>query len=103
MSSLAVHDKRARDEVFLKFLPHIEEGALDSRNLVKKAVSWALRSIGKRSIALNSAAIRSGERLASSESPAARWVASDALRELRSEKVQQRLASRTGKAQRAAL
>lgn len=100
IASLAVHDKRAHDEAFLKLLPLIEQGAPDGRNFVKKAVSWALRSIGKRNLALNDAAIRSAERLSTSDSRAVKWVASDVLRELRSEKVGQRLASRPGKTQR---
>lgn len=102
MASLAVHDKRAPDEAFLKLLPYIEQGASDDRNFVKKAVNWALRSIGKRNLSLNDAAIQSAERLDSSDSRAAKSVASNALRELRSEKVRQRLVARSWKTQRAA-
>jgi 3-methyladenine DNA glycosylase AlkD len=102
MAGLAVHDKRAPDQAFLELLPHIEREAEDARNFVKKAVSWALRNIGKRNPSLNEAAIRTAERLASSDSRAAKWVASDALRELRSDKVRQRLASSLTKTQRTA-
>src|SRR5438046_1701983 len=48
MAELAVHDKRASDEAFLPFFPLIKQYATDERNLVKKAVNWALRQIGKR-------------------------------------------------------
>lgn len=95
MASLTVHDKTASDSEFLKLLPIIEDGARDDRNFVKKAVNWALRSIGKRSQALNTAAIASAKRLAQSDEASCRWVGKDALRELTSAKVQTRLASRT--------
>jgi 3-methyladenine DNA glycosylase AlkD len=94
MASLTAHDKAAPDSKFLTLLPLIEEGAHDERNFVKKAVSWALRSIGKRSQALNAAAIASAKRLAESEEASCRWVGKDALRELASPKVQSRLARR---------
>jgi 3-methyladenine DNA glycosylase AlkD len=94
MATLAVHDKRAGDDVFLKFLPIIERGATDDRNFVRKAVNWALRQIGKRNKSLNGAAIRTAEAILRVDSKAARWVASDALKELRSSMVQRRLDSR---------
>lgn len=80
-STLAVHDKKAPDETFLKVLPLIEQTAGDGRNFVKKAVNWALRQIGKRNPALRKEATAVARRLAESESTAARWVAKDALRE----------------------
>ena len=95
MAGLTVHDKDAPDARFLQLLPLIEAGAHDDRNFVKKAVNWALRSIGKRSQALNRAAIASAKRLALSEEASCRWVGKDALRELSSPKVQTRLARRT--------
>ena len=83
MACLALHDKKADDKEFLRYLPLIERAASDERNFVKKGVSWALRSIGRRSPALNEAAVGVAERLALSPEPAARWVGKDALRELR--------------------
>ena len=107
MAGLAVHDKAADDGAFLKLLPIIERAAFDDRNFVKKAVNWALRNIGKRNRALNGAAIAcaekicaaanrraGGERGGDQATRAARWVAADALRELRSEKAQARLKAR---------
>ncbi len=92
MASLAVHDKRSPDERFLAFLPIVEREAGDGRNFVKKAVNWALRQIGKRSAALNRASLASARRIRRSDSPAARWIAADAIRELESEPVRRRLA-----------
>lgn len=92
MAALAWHRREADDGCFLRYLPLIEREATDERNFVKKAVNWALRQIGKRSPQLNSEAVRVADRLRSSESRAARWVGSDAYRELTSPAVRQRLA-----------
>jgi 3-methyladenine DNA glycosylase AlkD len=86
---LSYKDKNAPDARFRKFLEVIEREAWDDRNFVRKAVNWALRNIGKRNANLNAAAIETAERMRSSS--AARWIATDALRELRSEAVQSRL------------
>jgi 3-methyladenine DNA glycosylase AlkD len=91
MAGLAVGDKSAPDEVFLRFLPIMERESRDARNFVKKAVNWALRQIGKRNRRLNRAAIRVAREIHRLDSPSARWIASDALRELQSPAVQERL------------
>ncbi len=91
MAALAVHDKSAGDEKFLKFLPIIKREVVDDRNFVKKAVNWALRQIGKRNRDLNKAAIETAKEILKIDSKAAKWVASDALRELTGEKVQNKL------------
>jgi 3-methyladenine DNA glycosylase AlkD len=91
MAALAVHDKKARDEVFLAFLPIIKAGAADERNFVKKAVNWALRQIGKRSVELNREATKAAEEIRKINSKSARWIASDALRELTSEAVARKM------------
>lgn len=83
MAYLAIHRKKLPDETFAPYLALIEQYASDERNFVKKAVNWALRQIGKRSPALCQRAIQTAERIARQDSPAARWVAADALRELR--------------------
>jgi 3-methyladenine DNA glycosylase AlkD len=91
MASLALHDKAAPDNAFVPFLRLIEKGARDERNFVKKAVSWALRSIGRRNLALNAQALDIARRLASSEESASRWVGKDALRDLASPRLRARL------------
>jgi 3-methyladenine DNA glycosylase AlkD len=82
MAYLAWHDKAASEAAFLRFFPSIRRGATDDRNFVRKAVSWALRNIGKRSPRLRSAALREARALRSLDSKAARWVGADAEREL---------------------
>jgi 3-methyladenine DNA glycosylase AlkD len=91
MAELAVHDKRASDDQFLPFFPCMLREAHDDRNFVKKAINWALRQIGKRNRSLNQRAIAVAETLVQAEARSARWIGTDALRELQSEKVQQRL------------
>jgi len=93
MAALSVHDKKASDEDFAGFLPLIKKHATDDRNYVKKAVNWALRQIGKRNWNLNEMAIKTAEEIKQLDSKSARWIASDAIRELTGEKVQKKLAS----------
>ena len=77
MAGLVVHDKRAPDG-----------------NFVKKAVNWALRSIGKRSIALNQVAVGTAGDNQKRGTRAARWIAADAIRELIGDRDQARLKKR---------
>lgn len=97
MAYLAVHDKKAPDEKLAAFLPVMEKHACDERNFVKKAVNWALRQVGKRSLTLNKLAVETAERIKHQDTRSARWIASDALRELGSDGVQSRLAAKQGK------
>jgi 3-methyladenine DNA glycosylase AlkD len=92
LACLAWHDKQAGDERFTALLPVIRTGATDGRNYVKKAVSWALRNIGKRNPRLNRVALQVAEELANTDSRSARWIARDALRDLTSEATRRRLA-----------
>jgi len=82
MATLAVHDKAADDEIFRGYLLRVQEESNDERHNVKKGVNWALRQIGKRNRALNRDAICMAKVIRKLDSRAARWIASDALREL---------------------
>jgi len=93
MAELAVHDKEASNKTFLDFLPLIVREASDERNFVKKALNWALRQIGKRNAVLNASAIRTCSKIRDLDSRSAKWVASDALRELTSGPVKKKLSS----------
>ena len=88
MARLAVSDKKADDKEFIKFLPVIRRESTDNRNFVKKAVNWALRQIGKRNLVLNEMAIKTAREIQQIDSRSARWIASDAIRELTSDAVQ---------------
>jgi 3-methyladenine DNA glycosylase AlkD len=91
MAGLAVHDKKASNEQFEQFFPLIRKAATDDRNFVKKAGNWALRNIGKRNKALNKRAIEIAREIQEINSKTAKWIASDALRELSSQAIQKRL------------
>ena len=91
----AVHlKKRARRDVRRLARPH-RRHATDGRNFVKKAVSWALRQTGKRSLALHPPALALAERLAASEDRARRWIGRDAVKELTAPKTLERFAARS--------
>lgn len=91
MAYLAVHDKKADDKKIARFLPVLETKAGDERNFIKKAVNWSLRQIGKRSLKLNRMAIETAEKIRLRNTKPARWIAADALRELKNEKVLERI------------
>lgn len=93
--TLAVHDKAAPDQHLIDLLPLVVRESTDARNVVRKAVNWALRQVGKRSPACHEAAVATGEEILAlhPDVASARWIARDALRELRSDAVLARLAA----------
>lgn len=90
----AVHLKKEPDATFASYLPLIEAHANDPRNFVRKAVNWALRQIGKRSIGLHAPALALAQKLAISTDKTARWIGKDAVRELSDARTLERLAAR---------
>jgi 3-methyladenine DNA glycosylase AlkD len=95
MARLAVSDKKADDKQFEPFLPIIKRESTDNRNFVKKAVNWALRQIGKRNLNLNGKAVETAKEIQEIDSKSARWIASDALRELTGQAVLERLQAKS--------
>lgn len=91
IACMAWHDREIPDREFDGFLELIKAASMDERNLVKKAVNWALRNIGKRNQSLNRLALDTAREIQKMDSKAARWIASDTIRELSSEAVQKRL------------
>ncbi|MDD5546350.1 MAG: DNA alkylation repair protein [Candidatus Omnitrophica bacterium] len=83
MACLAVHDKKAKDAAFMVYFPVIKRESTDERNYVRKAVNWALRQIGKRNPKLRKAALKAAKEIYNIDSKAARWIATDAIRELK--------------------
>ena len=91
MASLACHDKKATDKMFLKFFPVIKKESVDERNFVRKAINWALRQAGKRNAVLNKEAIKVAKEIQKINSKTAKWIANDAIRELKSSSIKKRL------------
>jgi 3-methyladenine DNA glycosylase AlkD len=87
----AVHGKSAQTSDFLAYFPLVRDARADNRNFVRKAVSWALRQIGKRSAELHPFALALANELANSPEKAARWIGKDVIRELDTEKMRERL------------
>jgi 3-methyladenine DNA glycosylase AlkD len=83
IAAAAVHDKKAKDRTFIKYLSIIKKHSNDNRNFVRKAVNWTLRQVGKRNNALKAAAIKTAGNILAQDTDASRWIARDALRELR--------------------
>lgn len=90
----AVHLKKEPDATFIGWLGLVEEHSTDARNFVRKAVNWALRQTGKRSLAMHAQALATAEKLAASSDKTARWIGKDAVRELADPKTLARLSAR---------
>ena len=88
---LAIHEKKQDDELFVELLELIERESCDDREMVKKAVNWALRQIGKKNSYLNKIAISKAEKIKTIDSKSAQWISKNALKELTSDKVQSKL------------
>lgn len=88
VAALAFHDKKSDDKKFTEFFPYIKREAADERNFVRKAVNWALRQTGKRNKALCAAALKTAREIQAEnpENKIAKWIASDAIRELEKKK-----------------
>lgn len=90
IACIAVYNKEKPDNEFIKFFPPIKEAATDERNYVKKAVSWALRNIGKKNKNLNKEVIKFAKELEKTDSKSAKWIAKDTLKDITREKVKKR-------------
>ncbi|MFB6076399.1 MAG: DNA alkylation repair protein [Candidatus Aenigmatarchaeota archaeon] len=87
----AIHDKKANNEDFEKYFSIVKREVDDSRNFVKKAISWALREMGKRNKGLNERVIEVAREIKEDGSNIAKWISSDVIRELGSDKIQKKI------------
>ena len=94
IARLAMRDKKSPDADFLEFLAPIKQYSADPRPMVRKAVDWALRQIGKRSLFLHGIALEQAREMSHSDDKNTRWVGSTAMRELSQERIMQRLADK---------
>ena len=92
---IAVHDKKASNEFFGEFFSVIVRESTDERQYVKKAINWALRSIGKRNLVLNKKAIETAKVMLKKKNKNSFWIANDAIKELTSQKILARLQKKT--------
>ncbi|MCA2511041.1 MAG: DNA alkylation repair protein [Microcystis sp. M54BS1] len=82
IANLAVHQREITEEQINLYLCLSKNHAGDPRNYVKKAISWALRELGKRDLQTRQKAITLATELCKDSSPAGRWVGKDVLKEL---------------------
>lgn len=82
MASSVVHDKKISNDTLEVYLKLIYENSNDEREHVKKAVSWALREIGKKDFEYNEKALLLAHTLKDEGSKAQVWIAKDAIKEL---------------------
>ncbi len=87
MAAYCMADKKAANLVFENFLPIIYREANDDRLYVRKAVNWALRSIGKRNIDLHKKALKNASQLLKMNTKCAKWIGTDAIKQLTRTKV----------------
>jgi 3-methyladenine DNA glycosylase AlkD len=91
LAVMAVHDKKQPNHQFEQYYPLLISASTDNRNFVKKAVNWALRSIGKKNSSLNKSSIDLAEEILALNTKSSKWIASNALKELKNEKVRKKL------------
>jgi 3-methyladenine DNA glycosylase AlkD len=81
LASLALHGRLQDQAQRAMGLMLVERESTDERNFVRKGVSWALRSLGRREDGRRDA-LALARRLAASDDASARWIGKDALRDL---------------------
>jgi 3-methyladenine DNA glycosylase AlkD len=91
MACLAINDKKAPDEIFEGYLPVIRREASDERPHVQRAIASALKQIGRRSHLLHRHAVTAAKAIGKMPSATAKEIALDAIEELESDAVIQRL------------
>jgi 3-methyladenine DNA glycosylase AlkD len=81
IAALSIHRKDIPDEEVASYFALIEAASDDARNFVWKAVNWALRNIGKFRPGLRAESVACAKRILKRDTPAARKIAKDALKE----------------------
>lgn len=82
IASSAIHSKSVTDDTLDDYLRIIETYSDCEQEHVKKAVSWALREIGKRNFAYAEKAILLAHEMKECGNKTQAWIAKDALKEL---------------------
>ena len=82
IASSVVHNKTITNDTFDDYLRIIQEYSNSEHEHVRKAISWALREIGKKDFTYNEKAIILAHELKESGNKNKMWIAKDALKEL---------------------
>lgn len=87
MVAYAFTEPNAGNDVIRQFFPVMKRHASDERKYVMKGINWALRQVGKRNRDLHAEALAIAEEIRALGSKPARWIASDAIRQLNSPRI----------------
>ena len=82
IAASVIHDRKLTDETVDGYLEMVTQYADDGREHVKKAVSTALREIGKKNFHYNEKALLLAREWMEGESKVLRWIGKDAAKEL---------------------
>lgn len=82
IASSAIHDDKLDEDTIDEYLMLIRECSVYPHEHVKKAVSWALRKIGKIDFCNNEKAVILANELKESGNKTQIWIAKDALKEI---------------------
>ncbi|WP_455058206.1 DNA alkylation repair protein [Jutongia sp.] len=82
IASSVVHNKTITNDTLDDYLHIIQEYSDSEHEHVRKAISWALREIGKKDFTYNEKAILLAHELKESGNKNKMWIAKDALKEL---------------------
>lgn len=82
IASAAIHDKKIAQDTLDLFLKLISENSNSEHEHIKKAVSWALREIGKIDFDFNEKALVVAHELLKTGNKTQIWIAKDTIKEL---------------------
>lgn len=82
IASTMIYEKSIDEDEVESYLQLIKENSMDEREHVKKAVSWALREIGKKDFNCQEKAILTAYELKESSNKSQMWIGKDALKEI---------------------
>lgn len=91
MANYALKSPELNDKELDGFLTLILNECGDKRNYVRKAVSWALRNIGKRNLHCNRKAVKLAKMLKDEDLKPAKETAAEALKELQKSELLKKL------------
>ncbi|WP_339792032.1 MAG: DNA alkylation repair protein [Imperialibacter sp.] len=83
IAEATMHQKNnVTDDELRSMLQKAVEVANDPRNFIKKAISWAMRQVGKKRPHLTVEVIELARKLQATDDKTCKWIASDVIREL---------------------
>lgn len=82
IASSVIHDKKLSNDTVDTYLKLISDNSDNEHEHIKKAVSWALREIGKKDFDYNEKALLIAHDLIENGNKTQKWIGKDAMKEL---------------------